>query len=952
MERRGSDSWGAVNMIHSVVPRIRLLGPVAVAAEDGWQSINGRRRSAVLAALALQPGEVVSTDRLVDIVWGDRAPRTAGDTLRNHVSYLRGVLPAGAAIVTRSAGYVIDLDAQGSDVGAAEHLIEQAARSTDTRQRESRLRAAIALWQGPPLADLTELTWFVEHAQRLERLLLDARRLLIDARLQLGQHQQLIAELENLSREHRLDEQLHGQLMVALSRSGRQVEALAAYQRLRDALDEELGVLPGRTLRDIHTAILRQDTSVGPTEPPALTTATSPQRPAYPIPAQLPPAIVTFAGRDREVASLNDILARTPEDIGPVVVTISGTAGVGKTALAVHWAHRVKQRFPDGQLYVDLRGFSPGGSTMDPAEAVRGFLDALGVPHHRVPESSQAQVSLYRSTLAGKRMLILADNARDEGQVRPLLPGATGCLVVVTSRSQLAGLVAADAANPLSLDRPSVADARQILARRLGTRRLGDEAEALDDIITSCAGLPLALAVAAARAALTPTFPLAELATQLRDAASMLSSFNGADPATNIGSVFSWSYRTLSDPAARLFRLMGPCPGPDISLPAAASLSGLPAADVRPLLVELVRAHLITQTSPGRYGFHDLLRAYAIELTERHESVEQRSAARHRFLDHFLHTAHTATLLLRPSRDPITLPAPADGVTRESLADRDAALTWFQAEHSVLLAAMARPTDDFDDHTWRLAWSLLSYLSTRGYWRDNEIAQQAGLAAAERLGDPAAQAYAHRSLGKVYGLLGRFADARPHGEMALRLFQLTDSVTESANVHLDLGYFAACQGDLHRALTHAETAHRAYRSVSNRPGQAYAANNIGWYHNQLGNYAAGIPYCQEALDILLDIDEPDGAAGAWDSLGALYFGVGDHEQGEHCYQQAIALCRRLGDRYSEAISYANLVHAHTGAGNHDAALQARQQAVALLADLEPDAATQIRARLSTTSGPE
>jgi hypothetical protein len=414
------------------------------------------------------------------------------------------------------------------------------------------------------------------------------------------------------------------------------------------------------------------------------------------VPAQLPPAIVTFAGRDREVASLNDILARTPEDTGPVVVTISGTAGVGKTALAVHWAHRVKQRFPDGQLYVDLRGFSPGGSTMDPAEAVRGFLDALGVPHHRVPESPQAQVSLYRSTVASKRMLILADNARDEGQVRPLLPGAPGCLVVVTSRSQLAGLVAADAANPLSLERPSAAGARQILGRRLGTRRLHAEAEAVDDIITSCARLPLALAVAAARAALMPTFPLAELATQLRDAASMLSPLYGADPATNLGSVFSWSYQTLSDPAARLFRLMGPCPGPDITVPAAASLTGLPATDVRALLVELGQAQLITETSPGRYGFHDLLRAYAIELTERHESVEHRSAARHRFLDHFLHTAHSATLLLRPARDPITLPAPADGVTPEPLADRDAALTWFQAEHAVLLAAVARPTDNFE----------------------------------------------------------------------------------------------------------------------------------------------------------------------------------------------------------------------------------------------------------------
>jgi DNA-binding SARP family transcriptional activator len=936
-------------VIHSLArgaPQIRLLGPVAVDAGPGWQPINGRRRSAVLAALALQPGQLVTLDRLVTIVWGDdRAPRTAGDTLRHHVSYLRGVLPASAAIRTRSAGYSIDLDHGGTDLQAAEHLIDEATRATDARERQSRLQAAVALWQGPPLADLTELTWFAQQARRLQRLLLDTRRLLIDARLELGHHQELIAELEDLSREHRLDEQLHAQLMLALARAGRQADALAAYQRLRDALDDELGVLPGTALRDLYTAVLRQEPSVASTEPPA---ATGPVSSAYPVPAQLPPAIVAFAGRERETAGLDGVLDRTPAGAGPVVVSIGGTAGVGKTALAVHWAHRIKPQFPDGQLYVDLRGFDPAGPAMDPAEAVRGFIEALGVPGHSIPESAPAQVSLYRSLMAGKRLLIVVDNARDEQQVRPLMPGATGCLFVVTSRNELAGLVAADGAHPLTLERPSMTEARQMLAQRLSPQRIQDEPEAVDDIIASCARLPLALAVAAARAALTPTFPLAELATQLREAANTLSSFYAADPVTNIEAVFSSSYHTVSEPAARLFRLLGPCPGPDIALPAAASLTGRPAAEVRPLLVELARAHLITQTRPGRYGFHDLLRAYAIEETRRHDSVEQQSAARHRFLDHHLHTARAATLLLRPARDPIALPAPAPGVDPQPLADLDAALSWFQAEHSVLLATMTRPTDQFDRHTWQIAWTLLSYLTVRGSWRDNELVQQAGLDAALRLRDPTAQAYAHRNLAKVYGKVGRLADAQTHNEMALNLFEQVGNVVEAATTHINLGYVAERQGDLPRGLSHAENAHRSYQSVRDAYGQAYAANNIGWTHGLLGNPRAGLPYCREALEIFLTIDDLDAAARTLDSLGALHFAVGDAGAGEHCYQEAITLYRRLGDRYNEADTYVNLVGAHRQTGNRDAARRIREQALAILDDLEPDAAAPIRTRLDAT----
>jgi hypothetical protein len=371
-----------------------------------------------------------------------------------------------------------------------------------------------------------------------------------------------------------------------------------------------------------------------------------------------------------------------------VVAAIAGTAGIGKTALAVHWAHRVADRFPDGQLYVNLRGFDPSGSPMAPAEAVRGFLDGLQVPPQGIPASLEAQAGLYRSLLAGRRMLVLLDNARDAGQVAPLLPGAPGCLVLVTSRNQLPGLVAAAGAHPVALDLLSRDEAVQLLARRLGDDRLTAEPDATDELVTWCAGLPLALAIVAARVATHPAFPLAVLADQLREARDGLDGFDAGDTTTDARAVFSWSYRALSAPAARLFRLLGLHPGADVTTGAAASLAGLPPAHVRPMLAELASAHLVTEHTPGRYAFHDLLRAYAGELAHTMDTGTDRWAATRRLLDHYLHIAHAADLLLYRHGETITLPPPEPAVAAAHLGDYDQAMAWFTAEHRVLLAAI------------------------------------------------------------------------------------------------------------------------------------------------------------------------------------------------------------------------------------------------------------------------
>src|SRR5450631_2422427 len=643
---------------------VRLLGPVDVVVDGGSRPVHGLRRRAVLAALALHGGEIVSTSRLVDAVWGETAPPTALNTLQSHVSYLRNILGSKAAILARPPGYVLDLGGDHTDVQFAERLLRQGTQSADPVHGARHLQAALALWRGRPMADLAGLAWLEEQAERLDLFRVQIKRALFEARLAAGEHAQLIPDLDRMIADHPLDENIHAQLMLALYRSGRQADALAMYHRWRRTLDEELGIDPSKVLRDLETAILRQDPELDAPTPAAASHLASPAAaqalasPKMPIPAQLLAAVPAFAGRNAELARLDAILpavaeAGLPAPAAVVIAAVSGTAGVGKTALALHWAHQVAERFPDGQLHVNLRGFDPGGPALEPGEAVGRFLDAFGIPVARIPAGLPAQAALYRSLLAGKRVLVLLDNARDVAQVRPLLPGSPGCLAIVTSRNHLTGLVATEGAYPLILDVPTAAEARDLLSSRLGADRIASEPDAVDDIIAGCARLPLALTIAAARAATNPSFPLAVFATELSEATRALDPFHGDDLATDVRAVFSWSYHALSTDAARLFRLLGLPPGPDIANAAAASHAAIPPDRARALLAELTRAHLLSEPVPGRYAFHDLLHAYATEQAHAHDSRDSRDAAVRRVLDHYLHTAHSAAMLMEPYLDPI-----------------------------------------------------------------------------------------------------------------------------------------------------------------------------------------------------------------------------------------------------------------------------------------------------------
>jgi DNA-binding SARP family transcriptional activator len=609
----------------------RVLGPVELRAGGRPVDIGPPRQRAVLAALSVDVGRPVLPGTMIDRVWGQEPPDGVRHGLHVYVARIRRVLrqadPSTAtSLVRRSGGYVLDVDPDQVDMHRFARLVQQSRDpACSDLDRVTLLRQAMQLWRGAPLADLPGL-WVEQVRQTLVQQRLDTAVAWAQAEVAVGGAAATIPTLTELVGEHPLVESLAAALMRAHHATGNTDEALTSYTGMRQRLVEALGIEPGSELKALHQHVLRADVDQPHSQPVAQSVAQSPALSLSdsPMPAQLPMDVPGFSGRDAELQQLNDVLIQA-EAVG--VAVVSGTAGVGKTALAVHWAQRMRSSFPDGQLCVDLRGFAPGGAA-GPDEVIRGFLEALGVAPHRVPATLVDRAALYRSMLSGRRMLVLLDNARDAQQVRPLLPGSPGCLVLVTSRHQLSGLVA-HGARPLVLDLPSPDEAREMMTRRLGATDPGT----LDEIIALCARLPLALSITAARAATRPHVPLRALADELRRTSGCLAAFVGDDEATNVRATLSWSYRALSPEAAALFRRLSQHPGPEFTVPAAAALGGSSLARARRLLGELAHEHLVTEQNPGRYAMHDLLRAYANEQAHEVDVDADRQAALLRMLD-------------------------------------------------------------------------------------------------------------------------------------------------------------------------------------------------------------------------------------------------------------------------------------------------------------------------------
>jgi DNA-binding SARP family transcriptional activator/tetratricopeptide (TPR) repeat protein len=950
-----------------VAPKLEfcLLGPLVVHCDGATMAVPRGKQRALLAALLLNAGRVVPVDELTETLWGPSPPPSAGPTIRNHVKRLRHALgEAGRArIRTLPHGYLIQVGVGELDVARFEALqgtARQAAREGAWERAAAQLRTALELWRGEPLADVHSELLALREVPRLTEMRLQAVEARIDADLHLGGHGEVIAELRQLTAAHPLRERLHALLMLALYRNGQQGEALAAYQRARRTLIDELGAEPGPELHQLQHQILTADPALAAPAPasPAGTQDPAEAEPGADsgrgpgtgavVPRQLPAPVAHFAGRAGELKVLTGLLDRPDEEPpGAVVISaIGGTAGVGKTALAVHWAHRVAGRFPDGQLYVNLRGFDPSGTPVTSADTVRRFLDALQVPASRIPSSPEAQQDLYRSLLADRRMLIVLDNASDAAQVRPLLPGGPACLVLVTSRSQLTSLIAAEGAHPVTLDVLSPAEAGELLERRLGPERIAAEPDAAVELTRLCARLPLALAIAAARAGMHPRLPLAALVSELREARGRLDALDAGEAATSVRAVLSWSYQELPAQAARMFRLLGVHPGPDITAPAAASLAGVHPDETRPALSQLTRANLLTEHVPGRFAFHDLLRVYAAERAAAEDSRANRHAATHRALDHYLHTAYAAALVLFPQRAPLTLAPPQPGVTLERIEGYEQAMNWFEAEHRVLLAEVARAASNgFDTHTWQLPLTMTTFLDRRGYWHDYAAVQHTALAAAERLGDRYGQAAAHNNLGYASIQFGSYEDARAHLEQSLTLYRQLGDHTGQGRALSGISFMYERQGRYREALEYGSEALALYRSADHRIWQAITLNNIGWYYALLGEYQQSLTFCEQALALHQELSERHGEAAAWDSAGYARHHLGQHAEAIACYQRALDLFREAGDRFYEAEILIHIGDAHDADGKPLLARDAWQRALTILDDLHHPRADEIRDRL-------
>ena len=905
----------------AVVLRVGVLGPVMAWNNEEELLVGQPRQQAVLGILAMRANRVISRSELVDAVWGQEPPHSAEGGVYTYVAGLRRIFEPGRSLrgpgrilVSSGAGYVLHLVPGQPDAVAFEqylHRARQMRKAGDLAGVAVTLQTALGLWRGVAFAGVPGPFAETERA-RLGELKSAAEEEKADALIALGRHEEVLADLTAMVADYPLRERMRGLLMLALYRSGRQAEALRVFAEGRKVLAEELGIDPGAELSGIHYQVLTMDPSLNlaatDSDPPAVSalsavasaaSAASAARPAH-LPADAP----GFSGRHEELAALHTLL--NDKNAVPVVI-ISGTAGVGKTALAIRFGRQVARRFPDGQLYVNLRGFDPSLAVLDPAEALRFILDALGVAPQRIPADPEGRAALYRSMADGKRLLIVLDNATGASQVRPLLTGSPECLVVITSRNEMTGLVAADGAWPVSLDVLSDAEAREMLNRRLGQERVMADQEAAAQIIEACARLPLALGIAVGRAAARPKRSLAEVAAELREARGGLDALDADDAATDVRAVFSWSYDQLSEPAARMFRLLGVHPAPDISLSAAASLAGLTRTEAGAALRELVRTHMVAEPVHGRYTFHELLRAYAADQAERHDTATDRRQAVHRVLDHYLNSALSASARFRPNRgSPRPLP-PQPDVSPVEVTDKEQALAWFDAEFQVLLALTGYADgNDFDAYAWQIPWAIAPYLLRAGRHQDWVATQWVAVAAAKRLDDMVAQAHSHYYLGYALSTIGDNAAAEPNVRQSLAQFRELGDRGHEAMVLNGLAVMIREQGRFAEGLAVAQDGLRMVKAAGYWWVQATLESTVGLLYAELGQYDSALAHCQRSVGLHRESGNRAGVGDAQATLGKIHARRGDLAEATAHFQQAIDVFRDTGAAFDEADTLTDL----------------------------------------------
>jgi DNA-binding SARP family transcriptional activator/Tfp pilus assembly protein PilF len=943
--------------------RFRLLGPVEVRAGDDWRGIGAPKWRSVLATLLINPGQIVSADTLISEVWREDPPARAANLISIYVLRLRRLMadPDGKLLVTRAPGYQLRVSGDDTDALAFEAMVRDGRRAFaagDPERAASRLTEALALWYGRPLADVPPTPLVEAEAERLAELRLGAVELRITAELALGGHDQAVAELRRLLADHPLREGLWLLLMRALDSAGRHAEALEVYGQARDAISEQLGVDPGAELRQLHAELLAKDTaapagviSAGAVPPPAepapeLRQARSAKR-AWSSPAQLPADVADFTGRDEQVKRLSDLLSGTTAsgDPGAVrIAVVAGAGGLGKTSLAVHAAHRVRRRFPDGQLYVDLLGATP--APLLPGDVLARFLRDLGVDGRDIPVDEDERAARYRTTLAGRRMLVVLDNARDAAQVRPLLPGSASSAVLVTTRSRLPDLASTKLVDLNVLDDD---EALKLFVKVVGEDRAAAEPEATAELLDACAGLPLAIRICAARLVTRSGWTIRAMADRLRDVHRRLDEMRTGDLAVRASFQVSFASLPAStdqqdiDPA-RAFCLLGLWQGPSISSAAAAAMFGTSEYRAEDALEVLVDIHLLESVAQGRYRFHDLLRVYAAERAEDDLLQAARDAAVTRLLTWYVRTADAAATAVSPYRYTMPQPAATGDWPPSSFADVDDALSWYDRERANLVAATRQAAASGQHEiAWRLPAPLFTMFNRRGNWADCISTHRVALDSARQAGNRQGEAWVLNNLGEALGFTHE-AEGIGHLERALTIRRDIGDHKGEAQTANNLADAYVILGRENEALALLRRALELNRTVGYRYGEGVALNNLGEAYLDLSRTEEAIDCFHRAQSTFAEINFPHGVGYALHNVGRCCLFLGRDAEALEYLRQALVVHRATGDRHREAFTLRFLGIAQCRSGQLAEARESRAQAAAIFEELgDTTQAAEVRA---------
>ncbi|MEV6393653.1 BTAD domain-containing putative transcriptional regulator [Streptomyces sp. NPDC051907] len=910
-EQRAPVQSGGVDL------RFSVLGPVRAWRGGEPLPSGSPQQRALLAALLLRDGRTATASELIDAIWGEDPPSQALAAVRTYASRLRKVLTL-QALVSESGGYAIRVRRDALDLSVAQELAAEAEKSRaagDRCQARALVDKSLGLWDGEPLANVPG-PYAENQRARLEEWRLQLLETRLDLDLEVGCHAGAVSELTALTAAHPLRERLRELLMLALYRSGRQAEALAVYADTRRLLAEELGVDPRPELSRLQQRILQADEELArPSEEPA-------PAPQLTRPAQLPATVPDFTGRAAFVRELSAQLA-TSEGSVMAVSALAGIGGVGKTTLAVHVAHEARPQFPDGQLYVDLQG--AGNRSADPETVLGAFLRALGTADSAIPDTLDERAALYRSTLDGRRILLVLDNARDAAQVRPLLPGTAGCAALITSRVRMVDLAGA---HLVDLDVMSPDEALQLFTKIVGEERVTSEREAALDVVAACGFLPLAIRIAASRLAARRTWTVSVLAAKLADERRRLDELQAGDLA--VKATFELGYGQLEPAQARAFRLLGLADGPDISLAAAAAVLDLPPQETEDLLEALVDTSLVESAAPGRYRYHDLVRLYARSCVERDEEPPaERESALARLLDFYLATATRVYAIERPGDRLVDHvgPASSEGL---AFADRHEAQDWLYAEAHCLLASARQASSG---SRLRLAvdllWAAQDLAESGANCKLYETVARTVRDAAAAAGDERTEARARTSMTNVHLVAGRYEEADEEAKQAAALAQSADDPAPVYWSDNDRGIIAFNQRWYAEAEEHLRRASAGSRLDGNLPGEASALCNLSRIHLSMGRTQQAIALAEQGVEIYVRIGHTLRLANARYALGVALTHAGRHTEALEQLIEALERFETNRQRLWEGTTHFRIAQAHFSARRPARAAQHAEQALAI-----------------------